>query len=436
MQLFKDYKPSEKQLLFHQITNKTIKVLLCGVGFGKTTALIFELFKKMWIDYPCKEAIAAAPSYNLLRQGMFSTWEKFVPKSYYKFNQNTGEMILSNGSKIHWRTTSNPEYLRGISAVFVAYDEASVDLDNSAFSEFVARIRNTNPNITPQIAITTTPNGYNWIVDEFNDGPGLIVKEHSDGTKEQIVYKGTEDIWYNNQSIVIRARTFDNPFFPLESKYVQNLFNKPTATAEWIAQNVYAEFVSKEGIVFTEFKQDKNVIDLKTIKPKFRKYYAAFDFGFTAPSCLSIIGRTSDNKFVIVDEYYKNGLTWDKDGWFQIFQQAKAKYNLSTIICDSAHPERIAASNIHFNNSLIFCSSIKKQSEAIQRTQKLFQEQRLFISNNCINTIKQFQTWAWIKQKNGNLKDSPEGKGDHAIDTILYFFMSLSVDELSYSSFY
>ena len=43
-----NYKPSRKQLLFHQIKDKQIKVLLCGVGFGKTTALVMDLFKKMY----------------------------------------------------------------------------------------------------------------------------------------------------------------------------------------------------------------------------------------------------------------------------------------------------------------------------------------------------------------------------------------------------
>lgn len=434
MQLFKDYSPSEKQLLFHQIKDKTVKVLLCGVGFGKTTALIFELFKKMWIDFPGKEAIAAAPSYNLLRQGMLATWEKFIPKKYYKFNSNTGDMILSNGSKIYWRTTSNAELLRGISAVFVAYDEASVDYDNSAFSELMARIRNTNPTITPQIAITTTPNGYNWIVDEFNDGPGVVVKEDSAGNKTQIFYKGNEDCWYNDQTIVIRAKTFDNPFFPLDSKYVQNLLNKPTATTAWISQNIYAQFVSKEGIVFSEFNQENIIQDLK--KFNIRRYYASFDFGFTAPSCLSIIARTSDNKFIIVDEYYKNNLTWDKDGWFKIFEEAFQKYKFQSIICDSAHPERIAASNIFFKNKIMFIPSVKKQSEAIQRVQKLFQEKKLLIFNRNENTIKQFKTWVWTRSQKGFLRDIPEGKDDHAIDPILYFFMGMSVEELSYSSFY
>lgn len=432
---FLDYTPSKKQLMFHQIQDKTVKVLLCGVGFGKTTALVFELFKKMWHDHPGETAIAAAPSYNLLKQGLYATWQKHVPKDLYKFNSVSGEMILSNNSKILWRTTSDSEHLRGINAVFVAYDEASVDTNSSAFSEFMARIRNTSKDITPQIAITTTPNGYNWIVDEFNDGPGKVVRDLPSGGKQEIVYEGRKDIWWSDQTIVIRARTFDNPAFPLDSKYVQQLLRKPTASPEWIAQHIYAEFVSKEGIVFSEFKQS-NIVDIAKQKYNFRKYYAAFDFGFTAPSCLTIIGRTDENKFIVIEEVYKNKTLWDQSGWFQIFDQMAKKYRLSNIICDSAHIERIRATNAYFGNRVRISSSIKRTAESIQRMNKLFNEQKLLISKDCVNTLKEIQSWAWMKSKSGQEKDIPEGRGDHAIDPIRYFLMSLSVMELDQSSFY
>lgn len=417
-----NYKPSRKQLLFHQIKDKQIKVLLCGVGFGKTTALVMDLFKKMYHDFPGQTGMIVAPTYNLLRQGAFQLWQNLIPKKFWSYNSILGEMKLSNGSKIFWRTTSDPDKLRAISCVYIAYDEASADPNNKAFQELIGRARNINKNIQTQIAITTTPNGYNWLPEEISDGPGI----HQGKT-----FYGNDELWFSENIAVIRAATYDNPYFPRDSQYVKQLMQNPR---KWTDQNVEAFFVSKDGVIFTEFN-DANQVDLKHYQGNFRRFYAAFDFGFTAPSCLSIIGRTDENKFVVVEEVYKSGITWDQGGWFEIFEAMRKKYDFSFIVCDSAHPERIKASNIYFKN-MKFIPSDKDMDESIQRMNSMFMDKKLLVGKNCLNTIKELQNWSWVKSNKGDLKDVPEGKNDHSIDPIRYLLMHFSIRELAYTSFY
>lgn len=401
------YVPSPKQVEFHK-DKHFVKVLLCGVGFGKTTASVFEIIKKVFVECPGQNGMVIAPTIEMLRQGIFRVWQEIIPQEWYTFNANTKEMIIKEtGSKIYWKSSYDPKRLQGVEISWVAFDEAAVEKDPEVYSELVNRLRNTDPKIKPQIFITTTP-ALGWMEDAFGTGPG-------NG------FEGTDDCWYNKNSIVFRATTYDNPALA-KTNYIQNILNQPQASPEWIEQNVYARYVSKTGTVFKEFK-DKNVVS--SIPTNTSKFYAAFDFGYTAPSCLSVFAVTRDNKLVVVDETYKNGMTWDENGWFQEFKRIKESYGVEAIIVDSAHNERIAASNRAFNHRPRFIPSIKQTDESINRMKKLFTENRLLVHRNCPNTIKELQRWAWATDKHGKAVDKPEAGDDHAIDPIRYLVMHL-----------
>lgn len=430
----RNYIPSPKQRLFHS-DKHPVKILICGVGFGKSQALAMELLYNALVKYPKKIGLACAPTYKLLYNGLLEAFKKITPPDLYKFDSTKGIMQFKNGSVVLWRTTNNPNYLRGTNCAYAVFDEASVQRTDHAYNEIMNRLRDTDPTVKTQLSIATTPNGFNWLVDNFGSEP--------DGAK----FFGNKDCWYNDYSIVIRARTFDNPYFPIDSDYVKNQLRRPIASPEWIAQNIYAEFVTREGIVFPEFKQVNNVItgyhtdseddesNPLEIGEKILKYYASFDWGFTAPSCLLIFGRTNRNRFILTKEYHLNGLTWDENGWFRIFKEAIEEYELDTIICDHAHPDRIAASNRFFKHRPKFIPCIKKQSEAINRTKKLFIEKRLLIDKDCNQTIKEFQTWAWKKSTDGSFKEAPEAGKDHGIDATLYFIIAIPANEMVKDSF-
>lgn len=404
------YNPSEKQKLFHQ-DKHFCKVLLCGVGFGKTTAAVFESLRKAMFDYPGKVGMMCAPTYKLLMQGLYQTWEEIVPKDWYKFDQTKGRMVMKNGSIILWRTTSNKEFLRGPSCAWVAFDEASAETDLGVYLELVNRLRDPDPSVKPQIFITTTPNGYNWIPEVFGSGP------HSPG------FSGTKDCWFNDKTIVIRATTMDNPAFPVGSDYYNNLISRAESSPEWVAQNVYAEFTVKAGLIFPHFKVMQHTID--KLPDNIKKYYGSFDYGYTAPSCLLTIGETADRKVIICNEEYLKDLTWDENGWFKNFKKQKETYGTDIVIVDHAHPERIAASNKYFNQKPRFLPSTKQMDDSINRVRKLFIENRLLIHSSCKNTIREFQTWSWKIDKQGRSLEVPESGNDHALDTIRYFAMFL-----------
>lgn len=397
------YIPSPKQAQFHK-DKHFCKVLLCGVGFGKTTAAVYEILKKVFKECPGKNGMVVAPTIEMMRRGIFRVWQEIVPSDWYTFNANTKEMIIKEtNSKIYWVSSYDPERLQGAEVAWVAFDEAAAEKDPRVFSELVNRLRDPDPKIKPQIFITTTPN-LGWMQDQFGEGPGGK-------------FQGTDDCWFNEESIVIRATTYDNTTLA-KTGYVDNIISQ-APSQEWIDQNVYARYVAKSGAVFKEFKPSQHVVT--SIPRNISNVFAAFDFGMTAPSCLSVIAVTSDDKVFVIEETYKNGMTWDEHGWFQEFKRIKEQYGVQKIIVDNAHNERIAASNRFFNHRPSFIPSIKDTEESINRMKKLFLDQRLFIHKSCHNTISELQRWSWASDKHGKAMDKPQAGGDHAIDPIRYW---------------
>lgn len=401
------YKPSPKQALFHKDKHFT-KVLLCGVGFGKTTAAVYEILKKVFIECPGKNGMVVAPTFEMMRKGIFRVWNETVPKEWYTYNANTKEMtMIGSGSKIYWVSSYDPERLQGAEVAWVSFDEASAEKDPRVYSELVNRLRDPDPKIKPQIFITTTP-AIGWMEEAFGNGP-------SDK------FKGTDDCWYNDTCIVYRATTFDNAALA-KTNYINNIISM-APSQEWIEQNVYARYVSKTGTVFKEFKKETHVIS--SIPNNIIKTFGSFDFGFTAPSCLGIFGLTSDDKLIMIKEVYKNEVTWDEHGWFQEFKKASEEQQVATIHADSAHNDRIVASNRYFSRTIRFIPSIKETDESINRIKKLLIEKRLFIHSSCVNTIRELTRWCWETDKSGKPTEVPQKGNDHAIDTIRYGVMSL-----------
>lgn len=410
MTVTSQYKPFPKQAAFHK-DKHFAKVLLCGVGFGKTTAAVFEIIKKVFVECPGKKGMVIAPTHKMLMRGMFRIWKDTIPQDWYTFNAVSKEMVIkATNSVIYWESSYDPKRLQGVELSWVAFDEAAVVKDPEVYSELVNRLRDPSGKTEPQIFITTTP-VQGWMEDVFGTGPG-------NG------FEGTDDCWYNDNSIVFRATTYDNPALA-GTNYIKNILSQPKASPEWIEQNIHAKYVARTGAVFKEFKKDKHVIN--KLPSNIKKYYAAFDFGYTAPSCLSVFATTDDNKIIIVEEIYKNGTTWDENGWFQDFRKIKEKYGIDVIVADSAHNERIAASNRFFSNRPRIVSSIKKTDESINIMKKMFIEDRMLIMHTCVNTIKEISRWTWESDGQGRPTNKPENGNDHSIDPIRYFTMYLPV---------
>lgn len=405
------YVPHDKQQVFHQDTHRC-RWFCAGVGTGKTAAGVIEALYQAWINHPGKNGIMLAPTFPLLEQGIIETWRKLVPSELYRINAHQNIIYLKNGSKIYCRSTQNIESYRGINAAWAYFDEPASEPNKRAFDEILDRLRAPAPGKKVSFFMTGTPNGSaHWTARVFGTGPG-------NG------FKGTDSYWFNKDFAVIRAATWDNPIFPKNSDYIQQLINRSDSTDEWISQQVEARFVSRTGLVFTQFK-DHHIVD--KLPSKFKAVYAGFDFGFSSAGAITLLGETHDGRFYCFKEEYHKNLLCDESGWFKIIDQLHSEHHLNWIVCDSASPERIEALRRYLRHRPIVYESEKDTLGSIRRMQKLFHENRMFIHNSCETYIQELRNWSWKTHPTLGALDTPQDGNDHCIDSQRYIISLLSI---------
>ena len=402
--------PYGKQKMFHLETRK-YKWFCGGVGSGKTLSGVRESFYLAWNKFPGKRGVVCAPSFPLLRQGFLEKFVQLVPSELYTLNQQKWEIEFINGSKIYLRSTSNPESMRGIDASWIGFDEPGSEPNPEIFNEFKARLRE-DPNAV--FWMTGTPCGrYHWTAKVFGTGPGNFV------SGEKIVsMEGTKDYWFNDKFAVIRANTWDNPIFPKDSEYVQDLLNNPESTPEFISQQVLAEFTSYEGIIFPQFVNFDLISSQK--ESDFTELFIGFDFGYADYGALLLMGYNSNTeKYGCIKEIYHKSMMVDEGGWIGEIQKLKKQYGpkLKWLVADEANPERIQAIRTAIPSLSVFRTK-KDTLGSIRKVQKLFGEKNLWVDSGCKHLISELNQYQWDTNKEKDKVKS--GTPDHLVDCLRY----------------
>ena len=139
---------------------------ITGVGAGKSRVGAVTLLKYL-VDHPGALSMVTAPTFPMLRDAtlrtVFEVWPKEViaPSGW---QVGTMTLKLINGSEVLFRSTDDPEHLRGPNLAYVWMDEAAQS-SLEAFRILQGRLR--QPGFPARMRITTTPKGYNWVFDEF-----------------------------------------------------------------------------------------------------------------------------------------------------------------------------------------------------------------------------------------------------------------------------
>lgn len=405
--------PYEKQKQFHNDERK-YRWFCGGVGSGKTLSGVRESFYLSWMKFPGKRGIVCAPSFPLLRQGFLEKFVQLVPSNLYILNQQKWEIKFKNGSKIYLRSTSNPESMRGIDAAWIGFDEPGSEPNGEIFNEFKARLRE-DPNAV--FWMTGTPCGkYHWTAKVFGTGPETFVSN-----EQTVTMKGTNDYWYNDKFAVIRANTWDNPKFPKDCEYVQDLLNNPESTPEFISQQVLAEFTSYEGIIFPQFVNNNLITELS--ENDFTELFIGFDFGYTDYGALLLMGYNSNTgKYGCIKEIYHKSMMVDESGWIGEIKKVKLQYGskLKWLVADEANPERIAAIRKAIPNLPVYKTSKATNGVigSIRKVQKLFGEGNLLVNSSCKHLISELNQYQWDSNKEKDKVKS--GTPDHLVDCLRY----------------
>lgn len=390
--------------------------MVCGRRFGKTTLAINELLYyallKSNSDY-----WYLAPTY---RQAKEIAW-RMLKKSFFLLprelqgEKNESELWVEvgNQSRISLKGADNEDSLRGSPLDGIVNDE-------------VDSIRNFdylwNEVLSPSLV---DRKGWAWFIGTPKGYHNLHMLSERVNTDPEYSY--------------FHFTSYDNPY--LEKEEIEKEKNR--LTENQFAQEYLADFRKYTGLIYKEFKREFHIVQDVELDG-FSAYYRTMDFGAVNPTACLFIKVDRDDNFIVYDEYYETERTTDYHAG-QILARHPQTYFRATFGDPSGRQEILdyARWGLHIspaNKQVLdkITGKIKSPEEqdwvnyGIEQIQQklkvniVTQKPRLFISNKCVNLIREFESYRWEEQRNLDLnaKEVPVKANDHALDALRYFVIS------------
>ena len=200
---------------------------------------------------------------------------------------------------------------------------------------------------------------------------------------------------------VLHTWYVDNPF--LDEEYVQTLeklIEQDEAFYRIYALGEYAEIKNK---IYSNYTITNEV------PTAFDEIIYGLDFGYNNPTACLRIGL-KDGNIYILDELYERYKT--NQELIEMLRDFVTEPN-APIYCDSAEPQRIQELIQAGYYAMPSDKSVKDGIDFIKR-------HKIYISENCANTIKEIESYKWREDKEGNLLEEPVKFMDHTMDALRY----------------
>lgn len=215
------------------------------------------------------------------------------------------------------------------------------------------------------------------------------------------------------------------------SEDTKNRYNR-LYTGVFYDRYIRGLWVLAEGLVYgTVFDKSRHVIK-KYTKSTAVNYYISVDYGTLNPCSMGLWALEND-KAVRIKEYYYDGrrksMQKTDEEYYTELEKLADGYNIQHIIVDPSAASFITTIKRHgkfkvrkANNSVI---------DGIRNTMTLLENDRIFICENCRDTIREFGLYRWDEK---SAKDAVIKENDHAMDDLRYFVntaMSRILKEIS-----
>jgi PBSX family phage terminase large subunit len=310
-----------------------------------------------------------------------------LPPGSYTHNKNDCEVKIRGGGSILYSGVETPESVRSMNLSRAGFDEvteATFD-DYSAVDDRV-RLDIGQPLCVKSASNPGTPS--HWMAGLMGLSPG------SSGPKP-----GCR---------LILTRTSDNTHLP--AAYIES-FARHEGTV-YYRRMFLGEWCGSDGLVYTRFDRDANV--RHTDRPPKRRVLGV-DWGHVDPFVILDVHIDSDRNMHVAREYYETGLDSG-----EMIERVKAWADSDTpAVVDSSRPEFVLALQHAGVNAR---ASIKGQGSVvhgINLVQTRLNEGTLTLDPCCTNTVREFETYEWAKNRDG-LKDEPRDANNHAMDALRY----------------
>lgn len=323
-------------------------------------------------------------------------------------------------TEIRWGDTKDPDSYRSANLNACVIDEAS-----EVSTDFVLIIKAT-------LGRYVLPDGTRppaKLIMTTNPGPGYCKDEFPIGTTP-----GKRTVDLGNGSTITRVFI---PALPRDNQHLPPNFEAQLRAQYpdvWVKRWVEGDWDAFEGQVFMEFDDSKHVtkwtIDHEFIRNSGWFTVMSLDWGIRSPAAALLVSIDYDANWVVWGEYYAAGRNYKEAAPY--LRELMGGLKCVQIIDNAAMDDTTGTSLGDMFNALGFrfqpCSKRKHGPDgSINFLKSLFQEDRIKITPNCVNLIRELKNARWepLSATVADRKTEPEkmvDKDDHAIDALFYAF--------------
>lgn len=301
-------------------------------------------------------------------------------------------LATPNNPEIEIRSGEFPDRLRGPGLSWVWIDEGAM-LDVEAWRVLLGRVMDTKG----VIFITTTPKGRNWVWEEFARGA-------------------------SPEFAFVTSRTEENTYLPQED--LQMFRERFGVGSSWARQELDAEFVMFEGLVYPDFDPALHVSPPPR-REQMLEVIGGMDWGYHDPMALLAVGRDVNRCWWVMDELVDQRLSPS-----EVARDTAAfcrQWGVRRVWADSSRPDMLDELR-RSGVPILPAKSCKPVTLGVSLVSGLLRAGRLRIAPHCRWTITEFGTYSFKRQPGtdkAKTGEVPEDRHNHALDALRYALWSI-----------
>lgn len=306
-------------------------------------------------------------------------------------------------SRIELKGADNPDSLRGVGLCGAVMDEFAFMPDGKYLYDTIIRPALSDKN--GWAVFISTPNG---VHNHFYD---LVMSALDD----------PEMYFYSH------ATAQDNPHFPKDEWEQTRKEYEKEGKIDQFNQEWMAEFSNPHQLIYNDFSRDIHVIpgaQFDEKMPREGQHNMAIDFGMTDPTAALFVKIDYEGNWWVYDELYQSDLHLDQ--LVYILRDKMGDDRFTRIIGDGAarfELESLRKRKFRITGSKKGADSIFNGIHELRALLKVREGTglpKIFIRSSCKNTIREFESYSWETDSQGEVTGVPQDKNNHAMDALRY----------------
>ena len=216
---------------------------------------------------------------------------------------------------------------------------------------------------------------------------------------------------------------FDNPF--LDPLFVENLCKEYEGTV-YYSRYILGRWAIAEGLVYPMFSKERNITSEPQYVEANCQYYVSIDYGTVNPFAVGIFCFDGRKSTMVKEVHYdgrKRGTEGraDNEKYYKLMCDAIGDLPVQMIIVDPSAAGFIET--IKKYGKYIVKGANNDVLNGIQEVTKYFNMGLLIIHESCVETIKEFESYAWDDKKQD---DEVIKENDHHMDLVRYYIYGVA----------